>query len=100
MNTDAAPRGAERRGQLQLVGSRPPLAPGPGAAAAAPDPVTPHERAVMSALAEHLRRCARELPVQSHLRAELLETAEYYALGAEADAGRTGSSPPVRASRP
>src|SRR3954449_3416293 len=69
------------RGHLQLVG--PSTVPVRPVAPEAPACPTARERRTMTRVAALLRRRAGRLPEDSVLRAELLETAEYYAAGAE-----------------
>jgi hypothetical protein len=74
------PPPAPRRRHLRLA-TAPAPEPEP-----APDPgvkLTPQEVRAMAAVASHLRRRAGRLPEDSIVRAELLEAAEYYALGAD-----------------
>src|SRR4051812_11950417 len=76
-----APAPAIRRGHLQLVAPSP--VPAPPAASPAPAGPSARERRTMTRVAALLRRRAARLPEDSLLRAELLETAEDYATGAE-----------------
>jgi hypothetical protein len=84
MNTHRMSSG--RRGHLQLVG---PTSQSGAKRTTAPEEATPatgptaRERRTMTRVAASLRRRARRLPEDSPLRAELLETAEYYEAGAE-----------------
>jgi hypothetical protein len=81
MDTHMNHQDASRRAHLQLVGSpRASALPAPAPAPAGP---TDKERRTMARVAGQLRRRAAKLPEDSVLRAELLETAEYFATGAE-----------------
>jgi len=85
------PPPAPRRRHLRLA-TAPVPAPEPEPV---PEPgvkLTPQEVRAMAAVASHLRRRAGRLPEDSILRAELLEAAEYYALGA--DLARTATAHP------
>jgi hypothetical protein len=66
-----------QRMHLRLV-TAPAAAEAPVAPAALP---TREESQVMEQVAADLRRSARTLPRESSLRAELMETAEYYGAG-------------------
>jgi hypothetical protein len=71
MNTHGRRQSAVRRGHLRL------------AAPVSEIRLSPQEVRAMSRVAVLLRRRAARLPKDSLLRAELMETAEYYATGAD-----------------
>ena len=80
MSAQPANSDPDRRAHLRLVtgpASRPASDPDPSSWAGT------HEVRTLSRVAAYLRRRARRLPEDSALRAELLETAEYYATAAE-----------------
>lgn len=79
MNSHGRRQSAVRRGHLRLA-----------APVAAEIRLSPQEVRAMSRVAVLLRRRAARLPEDSLLRAELMETAEYYATGA--DQASTGPS--------
>jgi hypothetical protein len=72
MNTHGRRQSAVRRGHLRLA-----------APVSAEIRLSPQEVRAMSRVAALLRRRAARLPKDSLLRAELMETAEYYATGAD-----------------
>jgi hypothetical protein len=72
MNTHGIRQSAVRRGHLRLA-----------APVSAEIRLSPQEVRAMSRVAVLLRRRAARLPKDSLLRAELMETAEYYATGAD-----------------
>jgi hypothetical protein len=77
MNTHRTGQGVLHRGHLRLVA---PISP--------EIRLSRREVRTMSRVAALLRRRAARLPQDSPLRAELMEAAEYYAIGA--DAASTG----------
>jgi hypothetical protein len=80
MNSHGRRQSAVRRGHLRLA-----------AAVPAEIRLSPREVRAMSRVAVLLRRRAARLPEDSLVRAELMETAEYYAIGADqASIGRLG----------
>jgi hypothetical protein len=72
MNTHGRRQSAVRRGHLRLA-----------APVSAEIRLSPQEVRAMSRVAVLLRRRVARLPKDSLLRAELMETAEYYATGAD-----------------
>jgi hypothetical protein len=80
MNSHGRRQGAVRRGHLRLAAVVP-----------AEIRLSPREVRAMSRVAVLLRRRAARLPEDSLVRAELMETAEYYATGADqASTGHLG----------
>ena len=83
MTSHRRPHGPARRAHLRLVtATSPPPAP-PEERRAPATALLEVELQAMSELGALIRQRAAELPEDSSLRAELLETAEYYSTGAE-----------------
>ena len=81
MNSHGRRQSAVRRGHLRVAAAVP----------AADFRLSPREVRAMSRVAVLLRRRAARLPEDSLVRAELMETAEYYATGADqASTGHLG----------